>query len=150
MERTELASLIEKNIGKIVEDWVKSVQADATIVSSEDLSEGGIRDHLPQVLEEIVALVRANAMPNVFNTREARVSAYTRYTQNYRISDLITEIALLRRIIFHYIYQFILNEGANLDLYDYIRTANLINAYLDEEMRYGGSIFCESVIKNNN
>lgn len=149
MKKNQLADIIEGSINEIVEDWAKAVRDNNTVTSSEDLSEGGLRDHLPQVLEEIIALLRSGDALSVHNTREARVSAYTRYTQNYRIAELITEIALLREVIFRHLSASLLNQPTTLDLPEYTRAADLINSYLDEEMRYGSSIFCES-IKNLN
>lgn len=147
MKKHELADIIEIGIGEIVEDWVEAVRDNETITTSDDLSDGGLRDHVPEVLEEIVALLRSDSVPNVSNTREARVSAYTRYSQNYRIAELITEIALLQRTLFNHLYASMLKQPTTLDLPEYTRAAHLINAYLDEEMRYGSSIFCEAIKK---
>ena len=147
MKKNDLADIIAQNSNAILEDWVKAIRADSSVASSRALSKGGLRDHLPQVLEEIVELLRSNSIVNVHNTREARVSAYTRYTQNYRIDELITEVALLRRVIFDHLYASMLDQPTTLDLPQYTRAANLFNAYLDEEMRYGSSIFCESIKK---
>jgi len=148
MKKNEIADVLEQSINPIVENWVKAVHENKGIVSSEDLSEGGLRDHVPQVLEEIVALLRTNDAPNTFNTRDARVAAYTRYTQNYRISELITEIGLLRHIIFNYLNDAITNQRVISELSEYHYVTMIINSYLDEEMRYGSSIFCESLKKN--
>lgn len=119
-------------------------------MSSADLNEGGLRDHIPQVLEEIVALLRTNDAPNIFNTRDARVSAYTRYTQNYRISELIIEIGLLRYTIFNCLNDAIINQNVISELSEYHYVTTTINSYLDEEMRYGSSIFCESLKESGN
>ena len=140
----EFAAIIEHNIEGLVNDWVQSVRADETIKSSEDLSEGGLRDHIPQVLEEIAELLRQNINPNISNTREARVAAYTRYKQNYRLHDLVSEISLLRRTIFDCLEDCTLNPDVNLALPEYVRAVRLINAYLDEELRYSVSVFREN------
>lgn len=145
MKRNELADIVEQSIAKITDDWIIAVRDHQRITSSDDLSDGGLRDHVPQVLDEIITLLRTNSVPNIHNTREARVSAYTRYSQDYRISELITEIALLRRIIFNYLYASMLKQQTTLDLHEYSSASNIINAYLDEEMRFGSSIFCESI-----
>lgn len=150
MKKNEIAAVLERNIDKIVEDWVTAVHDNRGIQSSEDLSEGGLRDHVPQVLEEIVALLRTDDAPNISNTRDARVAAYTRYTQNYRISELIIEIALLRHIIFNYLNDGIADQKVISEISEYHYVTTIINSYLDEEMRYGSSIFCERLKESEN
>ena len=145
MKKNEIAAALERNIENIVDSWIESVHSHKGIVSSADLSEGGLRDHVPQVLEEIVALLRTDDAPNSSNTRDARVAAYTRYTQNYRISELIIEIGLLRHIIFNYLNDVIVNQLIISELSEYHYVTTTINSYLDEEMRYGSSIFCETL-----
>ena len=149
MRKNEIAAALEQNIDPIVTNWIEAVRANRGIVSSEDLSEGGLRDHVPQVLEEIVALLRTDDAPNVFNTRDARVAAYTRYTQDYRISELITEISLLRCMIFNCLNDVIINQSLISELSEYFYVTTTVNSYLDEEMRYGSSIFCKSLKKSD-
>jgi hypothetical protein len=143
MENTEFADLIERNINTLVEDWATAVRADASIISSEDLSDGGLRDHVPQVLEEICEVLRTNQVPDVFNTREARVSAYTRFELNYRAQDLAAELSLLRMTLLDCLNESLLNSAKNFRLTDYMKAMRLIHLYIDEEMRYGFSIFSE-------
>lgn len=144
MKTNDFSAAIERNINDMIDVWAQAVRSDSSITSDIDLNEGGLRDHLPQVLEEIVELLRSNADLNISNMREARVSTYTRYTQKYRIRNLVAEIAILRAVIFGCLGDFAIYNRQNLELPDYIRAANVINAYLDEELRYGVSIFCEN------
>lgn len=149
MNINKIADIIERHNTEIVNEWVKAVRETLSFGASSDLSDGGLRDHVPQVLEEIAALLRTGDIPGILNTREARVSAYTRYTQNYRISELVTEIAILRRSIFNRLQTTLISRPSEINLSEYARSADTINAYLDEEMRYGSSIFCESIKKYN-
>lgn len=145
MPNQDFADLIERNIENLVEEWMIAVRADESIISSDDLSEGGLRDHVPQVLEEICEILRTEQKPNVFNTREARVNAYTRYCQNYRAQDLAAEISLLRMILLDCLSKSLQYSETKFELQDYFTATRLINLYLDEEMRYGFSIFVKGL-----
>jgi hypothetical protein len=145
MKSIEFADLIERNIENLVDDWAAAVRADESIISADDLSEGGLRDHVPAVLAEICEVLREGKIPDIFNTREARVSAYTRFEQNYRAQDLAAEISLLRMTILDCLNDRLLNSDRNLQLTEYMAATRLIHLYIDEEMRYGFSIFAESL-----
>ena len=143
MPNQDFIELIKQNTEKIVTDWIAAVRADESIISAEDLSEGGLRDHIPQVIEEICEVLHSDKDPSIFNTREARVNAYTRYSQNYRAQDLAAELSLLRMTLLDCLTESLLSTAKKFELRDYIAANRLINLYIDEEMRYGFSIFSE-------
>src|SRR5919199_3535247 len=99
MPQAEIARLIETHRDELVNYWVRNVRADQTIQSDADLTEGGLVDHVPVLLDEVCAMLRAGELPNVANMNEARVHAYTRFRQGYRARDLVREVALLRRTL---------------------------------------------------
>lgn len=147
MKNEEVAKIIEHNINNLTNDWMKAVRADETILSADDLSEGGLRDHVPHVLEEIIEVLRTGKHPDIENTREARVAVYARFRQNYRAQDLAAEISLLRITILDCLSESLFNSKIVLELNDYINATRLIHLYLDEEMRYAFSVFVESAGK---
>ena len=89
MAQADIARLIESHRDELVEDWVQTVRADQTIQSDADLSEGGLIDHVPVLLDEVCAMLRAGEQPGLYNMHEARVHAYTRFRQGYRARDLV-------------------------------------------------------------
>src|SRR4029079_19288447 len=96
MAHADLAEWIENHKENITADWIGSVRAEPRIQSDADLSEEGLRNHIPAVIAEICDLLRSNQPPAIANTREARVHAYVRFRQGYRARELVRELSLLR------------------------------------------------------
>jgi RsbT co-antagonist protein rsbRD N-terminal domain len=142
----EIAELIETHAGELLGVWVSAVRSDEGIKSDADLSEGGLVDHVPVMLEEITGLLRSGARPQIGNIGEARVHAYTRFRQGYRARDLVRESSHLRLILLDHISSQLLkqsNGSSKLDRYH--EAARAINLYLDEELRYAVSIYTEEL-----
>ncbi|HEX8179786.1 MAG TPA: RsbRD N-terminal domain-containing protein [Pyrinomonadaceae bacterium] len=143
MAQANIASLIETHRDELVNFWVHAVRADQTIQSDADLSDGGLIDHVPVLLDEVCAMLRAGELPTVQNTHEARVHAYTRFRQGYRARDLVREVALLRRTLIEHIQMKLRTDPDYIPLYDYFNAMKSLNLYLDEELRYGVAIYTE-------
>ena len=144
MPQAEIARLIETHRDELVNYWVHTVRADQTIQSDADLTEGGLIDHVPVLLDEVCAMLRAGEMPHVANMNEARVHAYTRFRQGYRARDLVREVALLRLMLFEHIQAQLPGARKPITLDDSFVALRTINLYLDEELRYGVAIYTEN------
>jgi hypothetical protein len=145
MAQPDIASLIERSATELVRLWVDAVRADEGITSDGDLSEGGLVDHVPAMIEEICELLRAGARPEVGNARESRVHAYTRFRQGYRARDLIRESSHLRLILHDHVNDKLRFQTADARCGAYHEAARAINLYIDEEMRYAVSIYTEEL-----
>src|ERR1043165_7064385 len=144
MAQADIARLIETYRDHIIQLWVAAVRADVSLKSDADLSEGGLVDHVPHLLEELCALLRAEQRPGLRNMHEARVHAYTRFRQGYRARDLVREIAILRLTLIDHIHTQLSSHIINPHIFeDYFSTMHAINLYLDEELRYGVAIYTE-------
>lgn len=145
MAQPDIAELIEQSADELVRVWVQAVRSDTSVTSDGDLSEGGLIDHVPVMIEEICEVLRSGAPPHVGNIREARVHAYTRFRQGYRARDLVRESSLLRLILLdHVCRRLSFRDGAAL-LGAYHEAARSINLYIDEELRYAVSIYTEEL-----
>src|SRR5687767_13614068 len=111
MPQSEFADLIQGHIEQLTSAWVNSVRDDPRIHSDDDLSEDGLRDHIPQCIEEVCALLRAGEYPNLVNTREARVHSYLRFRQGYRGRELVRELSLLRMTLLDHLARNVHTEG---------------------------------------
>ena len=138
-----LADLIQAHNRDIVTDWIEAVRNDPRIHSDEDLTDKGIRNHVPFMVEEICNLLRAGQMPQAANTREGRVHVYTRYRQGYRARDLVCEISLLRIILLDNLAENMLAAQTG-GLKTYVEATRIINRYIDEELRYAISVYTEA------
>ena len=143
MAQPDIADLIEQSAEDLVRLWVNAVRADDGITSDGDLSEGGLIDHVPAVIEEICEVLRAGDVPHLNNTRESRVHAYTRFRQGYRARDLIRESSHLRVILLDHVSQQLRLRASGERLSADPEAARTINLYIDEEMRYAVAIYTE-------
>jgi RsbT co-antagonist protein rsbRD N-terminal domain len=143
MAQADIATLIETHRDEIVGHWVAAVRADSSIQSDADLSEGGLIDHVPFLLDEMCQLLRAGEQPNPQNMFEARVHAYTRFRQGYRARDLVREIALLRHTLLQHLHAKLSTEADRVLLKDVFDAVRSLDLYLDEELRFGVAIYTE-------
>ena len=143
MALNDIATLIETHRDEIVSHWVAAVRADRSIQSDADLSEGGLIDHVPFLLDEVCHLLRAGEQPSAQNMFEARVHAYTRFRQGYRARDLVREIALLRHMLLQHLHTQLSTEQEHALLHDVLTAVRSLNLYLDEELRFGVAIYTE-------
>lgn len=146
MTLPEIADLIDRSAEQLLRTWIEAVRSDEGITSDEDLSEGGLIDHVPFMLEEIRDLLRDGRPFAAADMREGRVHAYTRFRQGYRARDLVRESSHLRLILLDH-----LNDGLSrktngrTPLGAYHEAARAINLYLDEELRYAVAIYTEEL-----
>lgn len=145
MAHPELADWIEKNTDALTSRWVEAVRADSRIHSDADLSEDGLRNHIPALIEEVSNLIRTGEVPSLTNVREARVHAYVRFRQGYRASELVREMALLRLTILDHLASGLLEKSVATPLDSYIEVARQINQYVDEEIIYAIAVYTEAV-----
>lgn len=138
-----LADLIQTHNRDIVNNWIEAVRGDPRIHSDEDLTDKGLRNHVPFIIEEICNLLRAGQTPQAANTREGRVHVYTRYRQGYRARDLVCEISLLRIMLLDDLAAGLLSMQTG-GLKTYVEAARVINRYIDEELRYAISVYTEA------
>jgi hypothetical protein len=145
MAHAVLADWIENYREELAGRWADSVRADTRIRSDQDLSNEGLRDHIPAVIEEICELLRSAAPPAFHNTQEGRVHAYVRFRQGYRARDLVREISLLRLTLLDHLFAYPPDKSAALSLESFAAALRLIDSYLDEEMSYAVSVYAEAM-----
>lgn len=139
-----LADLLQTRSREIVNTWIEAVRNDPRIHSDEDLTDKGLRNHVPFIIEEICQLLRAGETPRAANTREGRVHIYTRYRQGYRARDLVCELSLLRLILLDDLAASFPSKSGKDSLKTYTDAAQNINRYVDEELRYAISVYTEA------
>lgn len=93
-DRSVAAAFVRRHLEEILVDWLE--RARATRAGS-TLSEPLLRDHMPQVLEEIAT----NALgEGDGHARNAASHALERLGEGFQVSDLVEELALLRSSLF--------------------------------------------------
>jgi hypothetical protein len=142
MSTRKIADLIQSRNEEVVQIWMDEVRRDSRIQSDHRLSSTGLRDHVPDLIEEACRLLRDGQIPRAANTSEARVHAYIRYRQGYRARDLVCEISLLRVTLLKIAAEFLIMGSVELN--SFLTASEIINLYLDEELRYGISVYTEA------
>jgi hypothetical protein len=143
MAHASLADWIEQHTEELTSRWVDAVRRDARIQSDSDLSEDGMRNHVPAVIEEICDLLRSDQYPSLVNTREARVHAYVRFRQGYRARELVRELSLLRVTLLDHLAASLKDESLGISVEFFTSAMRLIDLYVDEEMSYAVSVYAE-------
>jgi len=108
------------------------------------LSKPELIDHVPAIIAEICELIRKSETPGVRNSLEACANDYVRFHQGDTGRDLIRELSLLRITRLDYLMEISSGEPPGLSAKQRHDTATIINLYLDEEMRYAISVFCNT------
>jgi RsbRD-like negative regulator of sigma factor len=142
MSQAAIADQIESHIGNLIEDWTAAVREDPRIQSDENLTKPELIDHVPAILEEICELIRKREIPGVRNSLEARANVYVRFHQGYTGRDLVRELSLLRITLLDYLMDLSTGGTIGLSFEERHEAGKIINLYLDEEMRYAISVFC--------
>src|ERR1044071_9888176 len=143
MVYSELAKWIASRNEAITGTWIETVRQEPRIQSDAELSDAGLRDHIPAVIDEICELLRANQPPTLINTREARVHAYVRFRQGYRARELVRELSLLRITQLDELAELLMSGAAAITVEKYLAVARMIDLYIDEELSYAVSVYAE-------
>ena len=143
MPYSRLANWIEERNEAITWTWVESVRQEPRIQSDAELSDDGLRDHIPAVIAEICELLRTKQPPTLINTREARVHAYVRFRQGYRARELVRELSLLRVTLLDHLGEVLVGGALNISIENYLAVARMIDLYIDEELSYAVSVYAE-------
>ena len=138
----EIANRIQSHITHLTEDRIATVREDPRIQSDENLTKPELIDHVPAILEEICELIRKREIPGVRNSLEARANVYVRFHQGYTGRDLVRELSLLRITLLDYLMELSPGGTTGLTSKERHEAGKIINLYLDEEMRYAISVFC--------
>ena len=143
MSYSAVADLIRSNASTILADWRSVVRDDSIINSDDDLSAKELTDHIPQIIEQICELISLDEEPSIATTNEARAAVYMRVYQGYSGRDLIWELSLLRMTLLSQITTFGTDKLIVLDLEQYFRVSQIVNLYIDLEMRYAISVYSD-------
>src|SRR5262249_39586299 len=139
--------LIQSHNDDIVNNWIEAVRNDPRIHSDEDLTDQGLRNHIPFIIEEICNLLRARQIPQAADAREARVHVYTRSRQDSRARDLVCEISLMRMMLLDDLAAELLSMRKG-GLKTYVEAARIINRFLVENIRSATEIYTEAEKQN--
>jgi hypothetical protein len=97
----ELATRLEGRRAAIVEQALGEVHANPEVPRAQELSAPQLRDHLPKLLDRLVAHLRG--APRVGASVPARSDAdahgHERWEQHYRLDELVRELGVVERVV---------------------------------------------------
>src|SRR5437762_6498992 len=100
---SELGDYLLAHREEIIAEWLRAVERNADISSSDHLNYKELIDHLPRLFQELTELLK-NPQSNQSRaevSRAARVHGKYRWRQGYRLEEVIREASIVRRILFH-------------------------------------------------
>lgn len=99
-ERLALAESLELNRHDVVTEWTNAVRDDPLIPDADRLTLAALQDHLPELLVELIAVLRDPATLNDLETREAAQNhGKARWRNGYRLDEVLRELARVREMV---------------------------------------------------
>jgi hypothetical protein len=103
----ELANQLSAQRELLLKQWMKDVHEDTNIQASEMVTARELRDHMPQMFDDLVARLRDSGGQSVASAeRHAQSHGYYRLTQGYDLAELLQEIAVARLIFIDHLLAF--------------------------------------------
>jgi hypothetical protein len=136
----QIATALEKDTEGMTETWMLKVRESKSANLLAHLTNSQLRDHVPAMLQEMSQLIRSGGQNVAGHTREARADAHVRFQQQCGIGDLVEAIALLRMVVLDYLADVCSEPSLKMRINSYAGVARIVNAYLDEELRYASSL----------
>jgi hypothetical protein len=121
-------------IDSITVDWARRVQSDPYVKSDDTLSLPQIIDHVPQMLEELCALLRCDSEPDFHTIRASSQHGYVRAAEGYSLTDLLRELELLRDCVFNFVAETEVEH--NVARAETIHALRLVNHYFGEDILF--------------
>jgi len=88
---------------EIIGEWLRAVERNPDINSSQHLKYSELIDHLPKLCHDLAELLRSSGSDQnrIEVSRAARSHGKYRWQQGYRLEEVIREASIVRRILFH-------------------------------------------------
>src|SRR4030095_4399 len=102
----KLADYLAAQRESLLKAWMNEVHKDTNMQSSETVSPRELRDHIPQLFDDLVELLRDSNARSAERMGHARIHGHYRLTQGYELSELLREIALARLVFTNHIILF--------------------------------------------
>ena len=98
---SSIAQHLKQQQSQIIRAWIDSVRDDPQIKSSRTLSEPELADHLPRLFDDLIDYLQNSGDEDSTKivTLEARKHGNQRWRQGYQLTELLREIANIRRLI---------------------------------------------------
>jgi signal transduction histidine kinase len=100
---SELSNYLLAQREEIIGEWLRAVEQNPDISSSDHLKYKELVDHLPELCQDLAELLKSpqSNQSRTEVSRAARVHGKYRWRQGYRLEEVIREASIVRRVLFH-------------------------------------------------
>jgi signal transduction histidine kinase len=135
---------------EIIGEWLRAVEQNTGISSSDDLKYRELVDHLPQVFEDLAELLKSpqSYEKRVDVSQAARVHGKHRWRQGYKLEEVIREASIVRRILFRDWVEAYAKEVPEFKGEPRKAAENLIHQVVDDVVTDSAEQFVEEQQKN--
>ena len=127
-----LCAAMRRSVDSITQEWLGRVTSDPYLHSDDHLTLQQLVDHVPQMLEELCALLSREGEPDFREVRAASSHGYARSLAGYTLTELLRELELLRDCVFNFVAGAEARHGAGRD--ETIRALRVVNQYFGEDI----------------
>jgi signal transduction histidine kinase len=135
---------------EIIGEWLRAVERNADISSSDELKYNELVDHLPKVFQDLAELLKS---PQSHENRidvscAARIHGKHRWRQGYKLEEVIREASIVRRILFRDWVDAYAREVPDFEGETRKAAENLIHQVVDDVVTDSAEQFVEEQQKN--
>ena len=132
LDMSSLCAAMQRSIEPITLEWVGRLKSDPYIRSDDPLTLSQLVDHVPQMLEELCALLRQEGEPDFRQVRASSSHGYMRSLAGYSLTELLRELELLRDCVFNFVAKTEIEHGVGRT--EMIRALRVVNKYFGEDI----------------
>ena len=117
----------------IISEWLKQVRRDAAILPTETLNTVALKNHLPQIFDDLTETLRRSGSGNVAeqSVMDAEEHGATRMQQGYELPEMLRELKHLRAILIYHLLVFEKKNPDN-DMAARLFASTTLHGFLDE------------------
>src|SRR5690349_6277199 len=99
---SEVGDYLLEHSEEIIGEWLRAVELNVDISSSDELKYKELVDHLPEVFQDLAKLLKSpkSRETRIEVSRAARIHGIHRFRQGYRLEEVIREASIIRRVLF--------------------------------------------------
>src|SRR2546423_4499377 len=147
---SELGDYLLAHREEIIDEWLRAVEQNPDISSSEHLKDKEeLVDHLPELCQNLAELLKfpQSDQNRAQVSRAARVHGKYRWRQGYRLEEVIREASIVRRIISHNWLDAYARKVPKLDGGTRRAAENIIQQAVDDVISDSAEQFVEEQLK---
>jgi hypothetical protein len=128
-----LADYLATQKEAIIADWLRRVRDDPEIVPTETLGTIALKNHLPQIFDDLIGTLRRYGCEVVAGqaVKDAEEHGATRLQQGYELPEMLRELKLLRSVLIRQLCNFE-DRNPNDGMVAHLFISTTVHGFLDE------------------